>query len=42
VDSGASKHMTGSQEVFETLADWDLEGDSRIGSCTIQDGDMMG
>jgi hypothetical protein len=23
VDSGATKHMTGSQEVFETLAEWD-------------------
>jgi len=23
VDSGASKHMTGSQEVSETLAKWD-------------------
>jgi len=23
MDSGASKHMTGSHEVFETLAEWD-------------------
>ena len=23
VDSGAMKHMTGSQEVLETLAEWD-------------------
>lgn len=25
VDNGASKHMTGSQEVFETLDEWDLK-----------------
>jgi len=23
VDSGVSKHMTGSQEVFDTLVEWD-------------------
>ena len=42
VDNGVTKHMTRSQEGFETLAKWDSEGDSRIESCTIQDGDMMG
>jgi len=25
VDSGATKHMTGSQEVFETLVEWELK-----------------
>ena len=48
VDNGASKHMTGSQEVFKTsrvglevahdVGRQELEGYPRIGGCVIQDG----
>jgi len=31
VESGASKHMTGSQEVFKTLTEWDLEVSHGVG-----------
>lgn len=52
MDSGVTKHITGSKEVFETLFEWNSKfqhgvgrqesvGDLRIRCCAIQDGDKM-